>query len=54
MLGGRGNGGLADALALTGHFLRARLAEIHAGKPLPAARARLVARLAGAEPACDW
>ena len=46
MLGGRGNGGLADALALTGHFLQSRLAEVHAGKPLPAARGRLVARLA--------
>lgn len=45
MLGGRGNGGLADALALTGFFLSARLAESHAGKPLPPARARLVARL---------
>lgn len=45
LLGGRGNGGIADALALTGHFLAARLAEAHAGKPLPPARARLVARL---------
>lgn len=54
LLGGRGNGGLADALALTGHFLHARLAEIHAGRPLPTARARLVARLAGAPPAADW
>lgn len=45
MLGGRGNGGLQDALALTGHFLQSRLAETHAGRPLPAARARLVARL---------
>lgn len=45
MLGGRGNGGLPDALALTGYFLETRLAESHAGKPLPAARARLVARL---------
>jgi len=49
MLGGRGNGGLAEAFALTGHFLHSRLAEIHAGKPLPAARARLVARLAPGE-----
>lgn len=45
LLGGRGNGGIAEALALTGHFLHARLAEAHAGKPLPPARARLVARL---------
>lgn len=45
ILGGRGNGGVADALALTGFFLQSRLAEAHAGKPLPPARARLVARL---------
>ena len=49
IFGGRGNGGLADALALTGHFLASRLAEDHAGRPLPAARARLVARLAARE-----
>ena len=48
MLGGRGNGGIDDALALTGYFLTARLTEAHAGKPLPPARARLVARLANA------
>ncbi|MTH77261.1 DNA repair protein RecO [Paracoccus aestuariivivens] len=47
MMGGQGNGGLADALRLTGYFLETRLAETHAGKPLPAARARLVARLSG-------
>ncbi|SFA51053.1 DNA replication and repair protein RecO [Paracoccus halophilus] len=46
LLGGRGNGGLADALELTGYFLRTRLAEEHLGKPLPPARARLIARLA--------
>ncbi|WP_134726501.1 DNA repair protein RecO [Paracoccus luteus] len=45
LLGGQG-GGLAEALALTGHFLSARLAEGQAGRPLPAARGRLVARLA--------
>ena len=49
MFGGRGNGGLSDALSLTGYFLETRLAEGHAGKPLPAARARLVARLAARE-----
>lgn len=54
MLGGRGNGGLADALALTGHFLHARLAEVHAGKPLPPARARLVARLTASLPSSGW
>lgn len=36
---------LAAGLALTGHFLTARLAEAQVGRPLPAARARLVARL---------
>lgn len=45
LLGGTGNGGLADALAITGHFLRSRIAEHHAARPLPPARERLVARL---------
>ncbi|WP_134681673.1 DNA repair protein RecO [Paracoccus ravus] len=45
LLGGQGNGGIEDALALSGYFLETRLAESHAGRPLPAARARLVARL---------
>ncbi|MEF9600915.1 DNA repair protein RecO [Paracoccus sp. PXZ] len=54
MLGGRGNGGIEDALALTGHFLQSRLAESHAGKPLPPARARLVARLTASQPASGW
>jgi len=49
LLGGCGNGGIADALRLTGHFLQTRLAEFHAGKPLPPARARLVARLTASE-----
>ncbi|MTH65708.1 DNA repair protein RecO [Paracoccus shanxieyensis] len=49
LLGGRGNGGVADALALTGYFLETRLAEFHAGKPLPPARGRLVARLLARE-----
>ena len=48
MLGGRGNGGIEDALALTGYFLASRLGEVHAGRPLPPARARLVARLRAA------
>lgn len=47
VLGGTGNGGLADALAITGHFLRAQIAEVHAARPLPPARERLVARLTG-------
>lgn len=47
MLGGPGeqpDDGLADALALTGHFLDQHLAA-EIGKPLPAARARLLRRL---------
>lgn len=39
------SGGMAEALALTGHFLNAYLAEGQKGQPLPAARARLVERL---------
>ncbi|WP_287885553.1 MULTISPECIES: DNA repair protein RecO [Paracoccus] len=54
LLGGRGNGGIEDALALTGHFLQVRLAEAHAGKPLPPARARLVARLTASRHASGW
>ncbi|MFB9224374.1 DNA repair protein RecO [Paracoccus cavernae] len=45
LLGGTGNGGMRDAFTLTGHFLRARMAEEHAGKSLPPARDRLIARL---------
>lgn len=45
LLGGCGNGGLTEALSLTGYFLETRLAETHAGKPLPPARARLALRL---------
>ncbi len=45
LLGGTGNGGMRDAFALTSHFLRARMAEDHAGKNLPPARDRLIARL---------
>ncbi|MDO5371267.1 DNA repair protein RecO C-terminal domain-containing protein, partial [Paracoccus sp. (in: a-proteobacteria)] len=40
---------LAAGFALTGHFLNARLAEAQVGRPLPAARARLVARLTAGE-----
>lgn len=39
-------GDLAAGLALTGHFLTRGLAPVQAGRPLPEARARLVARLA--------
>lgn len=39
-----GDGDLADGLRLTGHFLETRLAT-EIGRPLPAARGRLVARL---------
>lgn len=47
LLGGTGPAGregLAAGLALSGHFL-ARMAEAHVGRPLPAARGRLVQRL---------
>lgn len=44
ILGGQ-QGDLAAGLALTGHFLDTRLAAQLVGRPLPAARARLVARL---------
>lgn len=49
MLGGAGDNrgkGLAEGLAITGHFLRSRIASEMVGRPLPAARDRLVARLA--------
>ncbi|AUM74284.1 DNA repair protein RecO [Paracoccus jeotgali] len=36
---------IPDALAITGHFLRLWLAHGHVGRPLPAARDRLVSRL---------
>lgn len=50
ILGGpAGAGGLAEALALTGHFLATRLAEGQVGRPIPPARARLLMRL-GAGP----
>ncbi len=46
MLGGTpSNDDLSNALALTGHFLDAWLARGHVGRPLPAARDRLVTRL---------
>lgn len=40
----RGNG-LAEGLAITGHFLKTRLAAELVGRPLPAARDRLLQRL---------
>lgn len=46
MLGGTpSNDDLSNALTLTGHFLTEWLARGHVGRPLPAARDRLVARL---------
>lgn len=47
ILGGAGPGGVAEGLALTGHFLHQRLGagSQDAGRPLPAARDRLVALL---------
>lgn len=44
ILGGAG-GGLAEGLTLTGHFLNRYLAQELVGRPIPAARDRLVARL---------
>lgn len=44
--GAPGPGELAQGLAITGHFLARELAPILAGRPLPEARARLVARVA--------
>lgn len=49
ILGGAGDNrgrGIAEGLAITGHFLDARLARDLVGRPLPAARGRLVRRLA--------
>ena len=43
--GGGSGSGIAQALAVTGHFLNANLAEAQIGRPLPAARDRLVRRL---------
>ncbi|MCF3973041.1 DNA repair protein RecO [Paracoccus salsus] len=48
LLGGAGDNrgnGLAEGLAITGHFLETRLARELVGRPLPAARARLLRRL---------
>lgn len=49
MLGGHA-GGMAEALALSGHFL-GRMAESHIGRPVPAARQRLAQRLGAVGPA---
>ncbi|MBW7055502.1 DNA repair protein RecO [Paracoccus bogoriensis] len=49
IMGGAGDNrgrGLAEGLAITGHFLRVRLAEQMVGRPLPEARARLLRRMA--------
>ena len=49
IMGGAGDNrgrGLIEGLAITGHFLHARLAEEMVGRPLPEARARLLRRLA--------
>ncbi|MGN7868359.1 DNA repair protein RecO [Paracoccus sp. 22332] len=53
ILGGAGDNrgqGLAEGLAITGHFLNARLAAELVGRPVPAARQRLVDRLARGQP----
>lgn len=47
------DGGLAEALAVTGHFLDAHLAQGQIGRPLPAARARLLGRLQDRPAAAD-
>ena len=47
-MGGAGDNrgrGLAEGLAITGHFLHHRLAAELVGRPLPAARDRLLRRL---------
>ncbi|MCZ0962784.1 DNA repair protein RecO [Paracoccus benzoatiresistens] len=53
ILGGAGDNrgqGLAEGLAITGHFLNARIAGELVGRPVPAARQRLVDRLARGRP----
>lgn len=53
MLGGAGDNrgrGLAEGLAITGHFLTTRLAAELVGRKLPAARDRLVRRLTQGQP----
>ncbi len=48
LLGGAGDNrgtGLAEGLAITGHFLKTRLATEQVGRPLPVARDRLLDRL---------
>ncbi|MFC3629099.1 DNA repair protein RecO [Paracoccus angustae] len=57
ILGGAGNnrgGGLAEGLAITGHFLTARIAGELVGRPVPAARQRLVDRLARGQPKAGY
>ncbi|MBU3029617.1 DNA repair protein RecO [Paracoccus marinaquae] len=52
LMGGAGDNrgrGLAEGLAITGHFLETRLAAQLVGRPLPAARGRLLRRLETAE-----
>lgn len=51
LLGGAGDNrgrGLQEGLEMTGHFLDSRIAAELAGRPLPAARARLIRRLLAA------
>lgn len=53
ILGGAGDNrghGLAEGLAITGHFLTARIAGELVGRPVPAARQRLVDRLVRGQP----
>lgn len=53
LLGGAGDNrgrGLEEGLAITGHFLETRIAAELVGRPLPAARDRLIRRLTQARP----
>ncbi|WP_103172149.1 DNA repair protein RecO [Paracoccus sp. SY] len=57
ILGGAGDNrghGLAEGLAITGHFLTARIAGELVGRPVPAARHRLVERLTRGQPTGDY
>lgn len=54
LLGGAGDNrgeGIAEGLSITGHFLESRLAAELVGRPLPAARDRLIRRLVKARQA---
>ncbi|GGF55430.1 DNA repair protein RecO [Paracoccus acridae] len=57
ILGGAGDNrghGLAEGLAITGHFLTTRIAGELVGRPVPAARHRLVERLTRGQPTGNY